>query len=322
LKEIKSLKFEINLKDSEIVSLEARINELEAKLEQTAQKALLKDNDTTQLLNNSSFEIRLKELKNELEKVTHNLSFKDKLIFCLRSRVSNLENKLEQILLKSYQSTNDSKTGSDAIEEVSSFSKTPSLSSHYLELEPDEIPIIIRENVSYLVIFNGSSSAHDISKIVERYTDDIKQGSIRTYLENHRPKIEHISYRRPKVYKSQIAIYFKCWRLVKITEVKPKKEHWEGWRRYGYKIKSKDLMQYHWNNEYFNTKIQNKSSLLSSPLLPPKPVILIGGLSRYIYKHNASAPKIKNLWNNQSNMSNISSRTSLNNFADVYFNSV
>ncbi|CAG8745049.1 4225_t:CDS:2 [Dentiscutata erythropus] len=125
LKEIKSLKSEINLKDSEIVSLEARINELEAKLKQTAQKALLKDNDITQLLHNFSFEIKVKELKNELEKVMRNSSFKDRLIFCLRSRVSDLEDELEQIPLKSYLSTNNSKTGGNAIEEVFSFSKTP-----------------------------------------------------------------------------------------------------------------------------------------------------------------------------------------------------
>ncbi|CAG8443395.1 5692_t:CDS:2, partial [Dentiscutata heterogama] len=66
----------------------------------------------------------------------------------------------------------------------------------------------------------------------------------------------------------------------------------------------------------------NESSLLSPPPLPAKPITLIGGLSRYIYKHNASASKIKNLWNDQSNMPNISSRTSLDNFADTYFDSV
>ncbi|CAG8659843.1 10622_t:CDS:2, partial [Dentiscutata heterogama] len=133
--------------DSEISSLEARINKLKAKLEQIAQKALLKDTDTTQSLH----EIRVKELKNELEQ--------DRLIFCLRSRVSDLEDELEQISLKPDPSSNDSKiggdavkeislkpdpssndlkTGGNAIEEVSSFSKTLSLSSHHLELKPDE----------------------------------------------------------------------------------------------------------------------------------------------------------------------------------------
>jgi hypothetical protein len=159
LKEIESLKSKNNLlessvsstqkilflKDSEITSLEARINELEAELERTAQKALLdegaeaKDSDTTQ-----SLEIRVKELKNELEQVTQDSSFKDGLIFCLRSRVSNLEDELNQIA--SHQASHDSKKGSaeadsdlssndykhdEVVEEVSHFS------SHYLEREPD-----------------------------------------------------------------------------------------------------------------------------------------------------------------------------------------
>ncbi|CAG8584139.1 2222_t:CDS:1, partial [Dentiscutata heterogama] len=79
LKEIELLKSEINLKDFEITSFEARINELEAELEQTAQKALLKDTDTIPSLH----KIKVKELKNELEQVTQNLSFRDRLIFCL-----------------------------------------------------------------------------------------------------------------------------------------------------------------------------------------------------------------------------------------------
>ena len=69
-----------------------------------------------------------------------------------------------------------------------------------------------------------------------------EQGSIRMYLENHRSKIDHISYQRPKVHKSQIAICFKYWRLVKIIEVEPKRVYWKGWRRWGYEIKSEDLM--------------------------------------------------------------------------------
>ncbi|RGB38993.1 hypothetical protein C1646_755092 [Rhizophagus diaphanus] len=134
------------LKDSEITSLEARINELEAELERTAQKALLnegaeaKDSDTTQ-----SLEIRVKELKNELEQVTQDSSFKDGLIFCLRFRVSNLEDELNQIA--SHQSSHDSKKSSaeadsdlsfnnykynEVVKEVSHFF------SHYLEREPNE----------------------------------------------------------------------------------------------------------------------------------------------------------------------------------------
>ncbi|PKK72306.1 hypothetical protein RhiirC2_743000, partial [Rhizophagus irregularis] len=95
----------LSLKNSEITSFEARINELEAELEQIAQKALLEDTDTTQ-----SLEIKVKELKNELEQVTRDSSFKDGLIFCLRSRVSNLEDELDQIV--SHQTSHDPKIGS------------------------------------------------------------------------------------------------------------------------------------------------------------------------------------------------------------------
>jgi hypothetical protein len=52
-------------------------------------------------------------------------------------------------------------------------------------------------------------------------------------------------YHRPKIHKSNMAICFDCWKLVKITDVKPKKKYFEGWRRYGYEIKSEDLMKYH-----------------------------------------------------------------------------
>ncbi|CAI2190061.1 19892_t:CDS:1, partial [Funneliformis geosporum] len=93
------------------------------------------------------------ELKNELEKVMQNSSFKDGLIFCLRSRVRNLEDELDQIILQSHQLINDSKIGSaevdtvslsndyalaslakrgEAVEEVSHFS------SYCSESEPDE----------------------------------------------------------------------------------------------------------------------------------------------------------------------------------------
>ena len=56
-----------------------------------------------------------------------------------------------------------------------------------------------------------------------------------------------ISYHRLSVHKSQLAICFKCWKLVKITEVKPRKEYFDGWRRWGYEIKSEDLMKDHWD---------------------------------------------------------------------------
>ncbi|CAI2193542.1 7116_t:CDS:2, partial [Funneliformis geosporum] len=130
---ISSMQKVSSLKDSDIISLGTKINELEA--------------------DNPSLEIKAKELENELEKVTQNSSFKDGLIFCFRSRVSNLEDELDQIILQSHQSINDSKIGSaevdlvlssndyalvslakrgEAVKEVSHFS------SHCSESEPDE----------------------------------------------------------------------------------------------------------------------------------------------------------------------------------------
>uniref|UniRef100_U9UP12 Uncharacterized protein n=1 Tax=Rhizophagus irregularis (strain DAOM 181602 / DAOM 197198 / MUCL 43194) TaxID=747089 RepID=U9UP12_RHIID len=97
---ISSMQKDSSLKDSDIISLGTKINELEAELEQATQKVLLKDSDTNQLCSNPSLEIKAKELENELEKVTQNSSFKDGLIFCLRSRIP----------LKSHLSSNDSKT--------------------------------------------------------------------------------------------------------------------------------------------------------------------------------------------------------------------
>ncbi len=61
-------------------------------------------------------------------------------------------------------------------------------------------------------------------------------------------------YRRPSVHKSQIAIYFKCWKLIKITEVEPRKVYYDGWRRWTYEVKSEDLMKNHWNCSCFKAK--------------------------------------------------------------------
>ncbi len=95
---ISSMQKALSLKDSDIISLGTKINKLEAKLKQAMQKVLLKDSDTNQLYSNPSLEIKAKELENELEKVMQNSSFKDGLIFCLRSRVSNLKDELDQIV--------------------------------------------------------------------------------------------------------------------------------------------------------------------------------------------------------------------------------
>ena len=80
-----------------------------------------------------------------------------------------------------------------------------------------------------------------------------------------------ISYHRPSVHKSQMAICFKCWKLVKITEVKPRKEYFDGWRRWGYKIKSEDLMKDHWDNSCFKAETATiaKNTIPSAPNFKP-----------------------------------------------------
>lgn len=98
-----------------------------------------------QLCSNPSLEIKAKELENELEKVTQNSSFKDGLIFCLRSRVSNLEDELDQIVSQPHQIIHDSKIGSAEADPASSSNdykhdeveEIPHFSSHYSEREPD-----------------------------------------------------------------------------------------------------------------------------------------------------------------------------------------
>ena len=78
-------------------------------------------------------------------------SFKDGLIFCLRSRVSNLEDELEALgrrdQIASHQTSHDSKIGSAEADSASSSNnykhnevveEVPHFSSHYLERESDE----------------------------------------------------------------------------------------------------------------------------------------------------------------------------------------
>ena len=46
-------------------------------------------------------------------------------------------------------------------------------------------------------------------------------------------------YCRPSIHESQMAICFKCWKLVKITEVKPRKVYYDGWCRWFMKLNPK-----------------------------------------------------------------------------------
>ena len=58
------------------------------------------------------------------------------------------------------------------------------ISPIYMSQKYHKIPLINRENSNYLVLFNSGSSYEDISKIVRRYTDDVKNASmvINSYL--------------------------------------------------------------------------------------------------------------------------------------------
>ena len=58
------------------------------------------------------------------------------------------------------------------------------ISPIYVTQKYHHVPIIIRENISHLVIFNSGSSYEDISKIIKRYTNDVKDASmvINSYL--------------------------------------------------------------------------------------------------------------------------------------------
>ena len=75
-------------------------------------------------------------------------------------------------------------------------------------------------------------------------------------------------YRRPSIHKSQMAICFKCWKLVKITEVEPRKEYYSGWGRWAYDIESEDLMKDHWNN---SCSSQRRHNFVGKVIIPSTP---------------------------------------------------
>ncbi|RIA84912.1 hypothetical protein C1645_831569 [Glomus cerebriforme] len=68
-----------------------------------------------------------------------------------------------------------------------------------------------------------------------------------------------------------MAICFKCWKLVKITEIEPKKEYYSGWRRWVYEVESKDLMKNHRNYSCFKaeTAIIATNTMPSAPKFEP-----------------------------------------------------
>jgi hypothetical protein len=56
------------------------------------------------------------------------------------------------------------------------------------------------------------------------------QGKNKTFYDYNIDGLRDIphEYRRPSVHKSQMAICFKCWKLIKITEVEPRKVYYYG----------------------------------------------------------------------------------------------
>ena len=82
-----------------------------------------------------------------------------------------------------------------------------------------------------------------------------EQGVTKTHYSNCEGKEVAIGYHRPNIHNCKMAICFDCWKLVKITNEKPKKTYFSGWRKYGYiyEIKPEDLIKNHWDNSYFKT---------------------------------------------------------------------
>src|SRR5688572_23959174 len=95
------------------------------------------------------------------------------------------------------------------------------------------------------------------------------QGVTKTYYDNYEGREVAIGYHRPNIHNSKMAICFDCWKLVKITDIKPKKTYFSGWQRYGYEIKPKD-MKYHWDNECSKIIIPSASNFEPVCILPAR----------------------------------------------------
>ncbi|CAG8817438.1 7057_t:CDS:2, partial [Cetraspora pellucida] len=85
-----------------------------------------------------------------------------------------------------YENIRFSYISPEKIPSVKSFS--PKRSTNILPIfimqKYHHVPMIIHENLSHILMFNSSSSSQDVSKIVGRYTDDVKSASmvINSYL--------------------------------------------------------------------------------------------------------------------------------------------
>src|SRR5215208_3028307 len=90
------------------------------------------------------------------------------------------------------------------------------------------------------------------------------QGVTKTYYDNYEGREVAIDYYRPNIHNCKMAICFDCWKLVEITDVKPKKKYFSGWQRYGYEVKPENLMKHHWDNSCFKTNKHIEAHLLAS----------------------------------------------------------
>ncbi|CAG8578277.1 1713_t:CDS:1 [Ambispora leptoticha] len=58
------------------------------------------------------------------------------------------------------------------------------------------------------------------------------QGTIKTFYINHEEYMNHISYRRPQIHKSNVALCFECWRVVTVDrDIKTEKQYTTSRRR-------------------------------------------------------------------------------------------
>ena len=97
---------------------------------------------------------------------------------------------------------------------------------------------------------------------------------------------------------------------MKITEVKPKKEYFDGWRRWGYEIKSEDLMKDHWDNSCFKTETATiaKNTMPSAPnfepacILPAKQEIILPTSYQSLNCGSTSEIFISSLYAKQNNL--------------------
>ncbi|PKY57771.1 hypothetical protein RhiirA4_479102 [Rhizophagus irregularis] len=133
---------------------------------------------------------------------------------------------------------------------------------------PQQCAICVKDTLQTLIA-EGYRSFYHVFCLFGSFEQGVTKTCYNIWAGRKLPSV--ISYHRPSVHKSQMAICFKCWKLVKITEVKPRKIYFDGWHRWDYKIKSEDLMKNHWNNSCFKAETATiaKNTIPSDPNFEP-----------------------------------------------------